>query len=129
MISRLKTLSWAKEHPLLGGRQALVYKIQYFPLAPHTLPSDADLTIDRRLLPGDDLDAATDEIRTAIGDLGSVRGDCAARRVHAAGAGGGGAAVGGATRGACGDGGPEAESSYRRSTFDAGGPAPRVCRQ
>jgi acetylornithine deacetylase/succinyl-diaminopimelate desuccinylase-like protein len=122
VISRLKSLVWADEHLLLGRRQALVYKIQYFPLAPHTLPSDADLTIDRRMLPGDDLDAATDEIRAAIGDLSpfevtvqrgvymlpalvaSVHPWVAAlREAHTATL------------------GREAESSYPRSTFDAGG--------
>jgi acetylornithine deacetylase/succinyl-diaminopimelate desuccinylase-like protein len=69
VITRLRQLSWDDTHPLLGGRHALVYKIAYAPLAPHTLPSDATLTVDRRLLPGDDPDAATDEIRQAISDL------------------------------------------------------------
>lgn len=69
VIQRLKSLSWEDEHPLLGGRHAVVYKVQYWPLAPHTLPSDAWLTVDRRLLPGDDPDAAADEIREHIGDL------------------------------------------------------------
>ena len=69
VVQRLKTLRWNDTHPLLGGRHAVVYKIRYEPLAPHTLPSDAYLAIDRRLLPGDDPAAATDEVRAAIGDL------------------------------------------------------------
>lgn len=69
VIYRLKTLTWPDRHPLLGTRQAVVYKVRYEPLAPHTLPSDAYMTIDRRLLPGDDLSAATDEIRAVLGDL------------------------------------------------------------
>lgn len=69
VIERLKTLEWPERHPLLGGRHAVVYKIRYEPVAPHTLPGDAYLTVDRRLLPGDDPDAATDEIRAAIGEL------------------------------------------------------------
>jgi acetylornithine deacetylase/succinyl-diaminopimelate desuccinylase-like protein len=69
VIERIKALSWPEQHPLLGGRHGLVYKVRYEPLAPHTLPSDAYLTVDRRLLPGDDPDAAADEIRAAIGDL------------------------------------------------------------
>ncbi len=69
VIERLKTLTWPERHPLLGGRHAIVYKARYEPQAPHTLPSDAYLTVDRRLLPGDDPDGAADEIRTAIGDL------------------------------------------------------------
>ena len=69
VIQRLKTLSWSTRHPLLGGRHAIPYKIRYEPVAPHTLPSDAYVTVDRRLLPGDDVDEATQEIRDAIGSL------------------------------------------------------------
>lgn len=69
VMTRLRALSWKDTHPLLGGRHAVVYKIRYWPIAPHTLPSDAFLTLDRRLLPGDDADAATDEVRRTIGDL------------------------------------------------------------
>lgn len=69
VMSRLRTLSWPDRHPLLGGRQAIVYKVRFSPLAPHTLPSDADLTVDRRLLPGDDPNEAAEEVRRAIGDL------------------------------------------------------------
>lgn len=69
VINRLRSLSWPDRHPILGGRHALVYKIRYEPIAPHTLPSDAYLTIDRRLLPGDDPAAATAEVARAIGDI------------------------------------------------------------
>jgi acetylornithine deacetylase/succinyl-diaminopimelate desuccinylase-like protein len=69
VIQRLKALSWPERHLQLGGRHAIVYKVQYEPQAPHTLPSDAYLTVDCRLLPGDDPDAAVEQIRTAIGDL------------------------------------------------------------
>jgi acetylornithine deacetylase/succinyl-diaminopimelate desuccinylase-like protein len=69
VIQRLKALTWPDEHELLGGRHAVVYKVRYAPLAPHTLPSEAWLTIDRRLLPGDDLEQAADEARVVIGDL------------------------------------------------------------
>lgn len=69
VIERLKTLSWPERHPLLGGRHAIVYKVQYEPQAPHTLPSDAYLSVDCRLLPGDDPDVVVEEVRAAIGDL------------------------------------------------------------
>lgn len=69
VIQRLKSLSWTDAHPLLGGRHAVVYKVRYAPLAPHTLPANAWLTIDRRLLPGDDPATAIREIEDAIGDL------------------------------------------------------------
>lgn len=69
VMTRLRELSWPDQHPILGTRHAIVYKIRYAPLAPHTLPSDAYITVDRRLLPGDDPDEATAEVRAAIGDL------------------------------------------------------------
>ncbi len=69
VVGRLRSLEWTDRHPLLGERHAVVYKIRYEPVAPHTLPSDAFMAIDRRLLPGDDPAIATDEVREAIGDL------------------------------------------------------------
>lgn len=69
VLNRLKTLTWADRHPLLGGRQAIAYKIRYEPVAPHTLPSDAYIAVDRRLLPDDDPDQAAQEIREVVGDL------------------------------------------------------------
>lgn len=73
VINRLKRLTWTDRHSLLGGRHAIVYKVRYEPLAPHTLPAEAYLTVDRRLLPGDDPIAAADEIRDAIGNLSPFR--------------------------------------------------------
>ena len=69
ILNRLKQLSWPNPHPQLGGRHAIAYKIKYEPVAPHTLPSDAYVTVDRRLVPGDDPDAAVAEVRRVIGDL------------------------------------------------------------
>lgn len=69
VMNRLKRLAWTDRHPLLGGRQAIVYKVKYEPVAPHTLPEHAYLTVDRRLLPGDDPAAAVAEIAAAIGDM------------------------------------------------------------
>ncbi len=123
IINRLKKLSWPDRHPLLGGRHAIVYKLRYEPIAPHTLPSDAFLTIDRRLISGDDPEVATQEIREVIGDLTPYRvevrsgvymlpalvdpehpGVQALQTAHTA---------------VCGD---KAETVYGQGTFDAGGP-------
>jgi acetylornithine deacetylase/succinyl-diaminopimelate desuccinylase-like protein len=73
VLERLQHLSWPDRHPLLGGRHAVPYKISYEPVAPHTLPAEGFVTIDRRLLPGDDPTAATGEIRDVIGDLSPYR--------------------------------------------------------
>jgi acetylornithine deacetylase/succinyl-diaminopimelate desuccinylase-like protein len=70
VMNRLRLLSWMDTHPQLGVRQAIPYKVRFEPLAPHTLPSDADIVVDRRLLPGDDPDAAADEIRGALEGVG-----------------------------------------------------------
>lgn len=123
LMARLKKMSWDDRHPLLGGRHAIVYKLRYEPLAPHTLPSEAFITVDRRLLPGDDVDAAVDEVRQALGDMSPFemtveRGECmlpalvelddpgfiALRLAHRQ------------TTGA------DAEYIYGQGTFDAGGP-------
>jgi acetylornithine deacetylase/succinyl-diaminopimelate desuccinylase-like protein len=69
VIGRLKRLTWDDRHPQLGERHAVVYKLRFEPVAPHTLPADAYLVVDRRLLPGDDPDQAVDEIRAVIGDM------------------------------------------------------------
>jgi len=69
VINRIKKIKFTKQHPLLGGQHAIPYQVVYAPVAPHTLPEYAKLTIDRRLLPGDDIDTAVAEIREAIGDL------------------------------------------------------------
>jgi acetylornithine deacetylase/succinyl-diaminopimelate desuccinylase-like protein len=69
VLQRLKSMPWADKHPLLGGRQAIAYKVRFEPVAPHTLPSDAYIAIDRRLLPGDRPGDAVDEIRRVIGNM------------------------------------------------------------
>ena len=68
-LNRLNKLHLPGSHPILGGRHVLAYQIVYEPLAPHTLPEVARIRVDRRLLPGDDLDEALEEVRRAIGDL------------------------------------------------------------
>ncbi len=69
VLRRLKLLSWPDSHPLLGGRHAVPYKVRYEPIAPHTLPADAFITVDRRMIPGDDPVSAVAELREIIGDL------------------------------------------------------------
>ena len=68
-LNRLNKLQLPGSHPILGERHAIAYQIVYEPLAPHTLPEVARIKVDRRLLPGDDVDQAVAEVRGAIGDL------------------------------------------------------------
>jgi acetylornithine deacetylase/succinyl-diaminopimelate desuccinylase-like protein len=69
VMDRVSRMELPGEHPLLGGRHIVPYQVLYAPLAPHTLPGYAKITFDRRLLPGDDIDEAVDQVRRAIGDL------------------------------------------------------------
>lgn len=125
-MSRLKTLAWADRHPILGGRHAIVYKMRQWPLAPHTLPSDAELIVDRRLLPGDDPDAATAEIRDRIGNLApyrvTVERDVYMLSALVDPAHPGVVAMQAANRAIRGQ---EAKVVYGQGTFDAGGPCAR----
>jgi len=69
VMDRVARMELPGAHPLLGGRHIVPYQVLYAPLAPHTLPGYAKITFDRRLLPGDDIDDAVDQVRRAIGDL------------------------------------------------------------
>ncbi|MHA6630065.1 M20 family metallopeptidase [Pseudonocardia sichuanensis] len=56
-------------HPRLGHEHAVPYQVVFEPLAPHTLPASARITVDRRLLPGTDPDGTADELRRALEGL------------------------------------------------------------
>ncbi len=70
----LRSLSWAHllPHPRLGGRQAVPYQLHFEPVAPHTIPSVARIVVDRRMLPGDDAEAAAAEIRDLLAPIEGV---------------------------------------------------------
>ena len=69
VLNRLKQIPLDGKHPILGVQHAVAYQVVYEPIAPHTLPDVARLKIDRRLLPGDDVDQAVSDVRDAIGDM------------------------------------------------------------
>jgi acetylornithine deacetylase/succinyl-diaminopimelate desuccinylase-like protein len=57
-----------REHPALGKATLTVNRFRSLPDSTHTVQDRCDITVDRRLLPGDDPDRAFDEIRAlAIG--------------------------------------------------------------
>jgi acetylornithine deacetylase/succinyl-diaminopimelate desuccinylase-like protein len=58
-----------RTHPQLGAEQAVPYQVLFDPLAPHTLPASAKITVDRRLLPGTDPLGTATELRTALDGL------------------------------------------------------------
>jgi succinyl-diaminopimelate desuccinylase len=67
-LRRLRALQGGltRQDPDLGGEQLEPYKLVTHPIAPHTMPGEAHLTLDRRLLPGTDADEAVDEVRRAL---------------------------------------------------------------
>ena len=69
VINQLKLVPLEGTHPQLGGRHAIPYQLTFEPMAPHTLPEIARMKVDRRLLPGDDVDRVVEDVRQAIGDL------------------------------------------------------------
>ena len=105
-------------HAQLGRRSILPYKLTCGPIAPHTIPAWCLLVLDRRLLPGDDPEAAVAEVAGALEGL-----DVAVRRgatmlpalVEAE-----ATVVTALQRGAQEALGHPLETFYPRSTFDAG---------
>jgi acetylornithine deacetylase/succinyl-diaminopimelate desuccinylase-like protein len=55
----------------LGHEHVVPYQVVFDPLAPHTLPASAHITVDRRLLPGTDPDGTAGELRRALDGLGT----------------------------------------------------------
>lgn len=67
VMNRLAELELAGEHPQLGRPTLTVTSIKSFPDATHTVQDEVHLVVDRRLLPGQDSDAALAELRLQIG--------------------------------------------------------------
>jgi succinyl-diaminopimelate desuccinylase len=68
--ARLARLELAgAEHPSLGSRSLVPYKLTCGPIAPHTIPASCTLVLDRRTLPGDDEAAVVGEVADALTGL------------------------------------------------------------
>jgi acetylornithine deacetylase/succinyl-diaminopimelate desuccinylase-like protein len=122
-LSRIRRMEFTKTHPKLGGQHAIPYQLIFKPVAPHTLPDYARIKIDRRLLPGDDVDEAVGEIREALGDMSPW--ECTVEKdvvmlpsVVDPDSG----IVKGLQKAIMSIDKEEAELEYRRSSYDAGGP-------
>jgi len=66
VVRALRTASLPEDHPDLGRVTITPYQFACFPVAPHTIPERVDITIDRRLLPGERPSAAVDELRAHL---------------------------------------------------------------
>jgi acetylornithine deacetylase/succinyl-diaminopimelate desuccinylase-like protein len=122
VVGRLRSLGWESSHPQLGAPQAVVYKVDYEPKAPHTLPGLARLTVDRRTLPGEVEADMLAEVRDAIGDLSpfTVEVRPGVRMLPAL-VGADDPGVRALQRAAVDARGRELEEIYKRGCFDAGG--------
>lgn len=58
-----------RSHPHLGRASLTPTAIESYPKATHTIPGECHVTLDRRLLPGDDADAAVRQLAEAIGAM------------------------------------------------------------
>ncbi|HEY3685341.1 MAG TPA: peptidase dimerization domain-containing protein [Streptosporangiaceae bacterium] len=65
-LRELDRAAAARTHPELGAEQVVPYLVRYDPLAPHTLPERARVTVDRRLLPGTSPGAATGDLAAGL---------------------------------------------------------------
>jgi acetylornithine deacetylase len=75
VMDRLDTLpaGWSDAPESYGRRTITVTAIESFPKATHTIQDRVRMVIDRRLVPGDDPDAALEEIRSALSDIGPYK--------------------------------------------------------
>jgi len=69
IIKKLKEIELEGNHPKLGKPTLVSTSIKSFPDATHTIQNECHIIYDRRLLPGDDPEAAVEQIRQAIGDI------------------------------------------------------------
>lgn len=53
VVTALETLTVPDEHPSLGPVTVTPYRFACFPVAPHTIPEEVAVVLDRRLLPGE----------------------------------------------------------------------------
>ncbi|MFV2045598.1 MAG: M20 family metallopeptidase [Anaerolineales bacterium] len=69
VLGRLRDVKLDRDHPILGKTQLTVYNLACTPSSPHTIPDRCRAIVDRRILPGEDIDSVVDEIRDAVGEL------------------------------------------------------------
>ncbi len=69
VLERLDRLALGNQHAGLGKATLTVTQIKSAPDISHTVPDTCRITLDRRLLPGDDPDIALDAIRDAVADI------------------------------------------------------------
>jgi acetylornithine deacetylase/succinyl-diaminopimelate desuccinylase-like protein len=66
VVTALRTTPLPAPDPDVGPASATPYQFACYPIAPHTIPEDVRIVVDRRLLPGETPDAAVDALRAHL---------------------------------------------------------------
>lgn len=66
VVRALRTAPLPEAHPELGPASATPYQLVCHPVAPHTIPEQARVIVDRRLLPGETVNAAVGGLRAHL---------------------------------------------------------------
>ncbi len=69
VLRRLATMHSGTEHPKLGRATITPTSLRSWPPATHTIPDEVQIVVDRRLVPGEDPEAALAEIRATLGGI------------------------------------------------------------
>lgn len=67
VVTALRSVALPPPHPALGPAAATPYRVTCAPIAPHTIPSEAVVVVDRRLLPGEEPAGAVAALRAHLG--------------------------------------------------------------
>lgn len=78
LLDRLAELPLERTDPELGRATLAATFLETAPRAAHTIPGRASLTLDRRLVPGDEVETVVEEIRACAADLGDCRAEVVA---------------------------------------------------
>jgi acetylornithine deacetylase/succinyl-diaminopimelate desuccinylase-like protein len=73
VIRRLAELRFAASHPALGAPTLAVNRIRSFPDSTHTIQDRCEIGIDRRLMPGEDPDAAVADVAAIAASVDGMK--------------------------------------------------------
>jgi acetylornithine deacetylase/succinyl-diaminopimelate desuccinylase-like protein len=72
LVTHLRSIPLPAPHPILGPATATPYQFACHPVAPHTIPQEVRVVIDRRLLPGEDPARAVAAVREHFAGSGGA---------------------------------------------------------
>ena len=72
VLARVRSIRLPPDHAELGSATVVPFAIRAEPVAPHTIPGELVVTLDRRLLPGESPTAAVDSVREALDSIEDV---------------------------------------------------------